>query len=110
MAKVFDHSGLAHEYIPRFTICGVPDSLVDELKALPLDKYLAYADAILSRNTAVLEGASEAEPCREVSFGGRMVPLAQRATGFAHVYRHIGMMEDVRGSIRGPGKGSVTQI
>lgn len=107
MARAFDYPGLANEFIPHFTICDVPDSLVDDLKAVPLDQYYAYVDAMLARCTAMLEKASEQDLAQEIPFVGRMVPRAQRAS-FGHPYRHIGMMEDIRGLIRGPGQGSAS--
>lgn len=108
MAKAFTYPGLANEFIPRFTIFDVPDSLVDELKALPLKQYLAYVDDMFERCTAVLERASERDFAREIVMGGKPMTAVQRATDFSHIYRHIGMMEDLGGLIRGPGKGSAT--
>lgn len=108
MAKAFTYPGLANEFIPRFTICKVPDSLVDELRAPPLKQYLAYVDDMFARCTAVLERASEPELAREIRVNGKPMTAVQRATDFAHPYRHIGMMEDLRGLIRGAGKGSAS--
>ena len=104
MEKAFAFSGLANEFIPRFTICRVPDSLVDELRAVPLKQYLAYVDDMFARCTVLLERASERDLAREITVSGK----PRRATDFAHMYRHIGMMEDLRGLIRGAGKGSAT--
>jgi len=104
MAKAFTQEGLANEFIPRFTICRVPDSLVDELRAVPLKQYLAYVDDMFARCTVLLERASERDLAREITVSGK----PRRATDFAHLYRHIGMMEDLRGLIRGAGKGSAT--
>ena len=108
MANAFTYTGLANEFIPRFSICDVPDSLVDDLKAPPLNQYLAYVDDMLAKSTAVLERASPGELSREITMGGKVMTAAQRATDFAHVYRHVGMMEDLRGLIRGPGRGSAS--
>jgi hypothetical protein len=109
MAKAFTQAGLANEFVPRFTICDVPDSLVDDLKAPPLKQYLAYVDDMLARCTRVLEQASESELARVITVNGTPMPAVERATDFVHAYRHIGMMEDLRGLIRGPGKGSATR-
>ncbi len=109
MAKAFIQAGLANEFVPRFTICDVPDSLVDDLKAPPLEQYLAYADDMLAKSGLVLERASENDLARVITARGKPVAAVECATDFAHAYRHIGMMEDLRGLIRGPGKGSATR-
>lgn len=109
MAKAFAQEGLANEFIPRFTICDVPDSLVDDLKAPPLKQYLAYVDDMLAKCGLALERASESEFARVITARGKLVAAVECATDFAHAYRHIGMMEDLRGLIRGPGKGSATR-
>ena len=109
MARVFTQAGLANEFVPRFSICDVPDSLVDDLKALPLKQYLAYADDMLAKSSQVLERASENDLARVITARGKPVTVVECATDFAHAYRHIGMMEDLRGLIRGPGKGSATR-
>ena len=108
MAAAFKQTGLANEFIPRFTICGVPDSLVDELRAPSIGQFLAYVDAMLERCAAVLEQTSEGEFSREIISGGRPRTVAQRAAGLSHVYRHVGMMENLRGLIRGPGQGTAS--
>jgi hypothetical protein len=108
MAQAFAQTGLANEFVPRFTICKVPDSLVDELKAPPLKQYLAYVDDMFAQCTVALERASESQLAREIMVNGKPMSVLQRVTDFAHFYRHIGMMEDLRGLIRGAGKGSAT--
>jgi len=110
MARVFDYPGnAAGGPVPRFVIADVPDSLVDELRAPSLAAYLEYVDDMLARTTDVLSGATEEQLKRRVDFYeyGR-VPAHVMATGFAHCSRHIGMIEDVRGLIRGPGQGSAS--
>jgi len=109
MTKAFTQAGLANEFVPRFSICDVPDSLVDDLKAPPLEQYLAYADDMLAKSSLVLERASEEELARVITARGKLVTAVECATDFCHPYRHIGMMEDLRGLIRGPGKGSATR-
>jgi hypothetical protein len=107
MKRAFDHSDLAYGYCPRFVICDVPDSLVDELRAPHLPEFLAYVDQILARCGRVLHEASDEDLFAEFLAYGRMSPRVSAAR-FNHVYRHIGMMESVRGLIRGPGQGSAT--
>jgi hypothetical protein len=113
MARVFDYPdkgvGLGHESaVPRFVIFDVPDSLVDELRAAPLDQYLAYVDELSAETTRRLVAASEDRLLRKVLSYGRAVPAYSQVVGFGHVSRHIGMMEDVKGLLRGPGSGSAT--
>jgi len=113
MARAFDYpekgTGLGVESAcPRFVIFDVPDSLVDELKAPPLEQYMAYVDDLLA-TTATRLAATPAEKLLEsVDWYGMSRPLYSRAVGYGHVYRHIGMMEDVRGLIRGPGTGTAS--
>ena len=64
MARVFDYPdkgvGLGHEsVVPRFVIFDVPDNLVDELKAIPREEYLAYVDDLTVKTTERLLAASE---------------------------------------------------
>ena len=63
---------------------------------------------MFAKCTRVLETASESELCLEFNIGGWSILVMERATRFSHVYRHIGMMEDLRGLIRRPGQGSAT--
>ena len=102
MQQAFDYPGLVYDYLPRFTICEVPDTLVDELRAPPLADFLKYVDGMLARCRSVLEKASEEDLCTEFFAYGRMAPRVTAAR-FEHVYRHLGMMEFTRGLIRGPG-------
>jgi hypothetical protein len=113
MARVFDYPGKGvgngeESPVPRFVIFDVPDNLVDELKAPPLDQYLVYVDDLLATTAARLEGAANEQLTRRVPSYGRPAPAYSLVVGFAHVYRHIGMMEDLRGLIRGPGAGTAS--
>lgn len=113
MRRVFDYPGRGsgnglESVVPRFVIFDVPDDLVDELKAPPLDQYLAYVDDLHARTTERLVAATEEQLARKVPWYGRTVPAHSQIVGFGHVSRHIGMMEDVRGLIRGPGSGTAS--
>ena len=111
MARAFDYPGnAAGGPVPRFVIADVPDDLVDELKALPLKDYLAYVDDLIARTTEVLENATEEQLKRRVQNYDHIPPVPAHvvATGFSHVARHIGMIEDIRGLIRGPGQGTAS--
>jgi hypothetical protein len=111
MARAFDYPGnAAGGPVPRFVIADVPDELVDELKAPSLAAYLEYVDAMLARTTEVLEGASEEQLKRRVQNYDIVPPAPAHvvATGFSHVARHIGMIEDIRGLMRGPGQGTAS--
>jgi hypothetical protein len=113
MAKVFDYpdrgSGLGHEsVVPRFVIFDVPDDLVDELKAIPLSEYLRYVDDLAEKTTERLVASTEEALLAKVPWYGRTVPAFSQIVGFGHVSRHIGMMEDVKGLLRGPGSGSAS--
>jgi len=83
-------------------------AIVDELKAPPLEQYLAYVDDLIARTTEKIESATEEQLQRRVSWYGRRQPAYVPLTSFGHVYRHIGMMEDLRGLIRGPGEGTAS--
>lgn len=84
MEKAFTYPGLANEFVPRFTICDVPDELVDELKAAPLGQLLFYVDEMLANWESVLAAASDEELCRQLlSPGGRPTTVARRAVSFA---------------------------
>lgn len=110
MARVFDYPGNAEDGpVPRFVIADVPDSLVDELKAPSLPAYLEYVDDMLAKTADVLSNATEEQLKRRVDFYEfGQLPAHVMATGFAHSSRHIGMIEDVRGLIRGPGQGTAS--
>lgn len=109
MARAFDYPGNALDgLVPRFVIADVPDSLVDELKAPPLEQYMAYVDDLLATTTARIAAASEAQLSDHFQLYDRRPRVLDRVTDFAHVYRHIGMMEDIRGLIRGPGAGTAS--
>ena len=113
MARVFDYPGKGigngeESVVPRFAIFDVPDSLVDELKAPPLDQYMAYVDDLIATTTRRLVGASEEQLLRKVPWYGQQKPAFSQIVPFGHVSRHIGMMEDVRGLIRGPGAGTAS--
>lgn len=110
MARAFDYPGnAAGGPVPRFVIADVPDSLVDELQAPPLDAYLAYVDDMLARTTETLSNATEEQLKRRVqNYDLPAVPAHVVATGFSHCSRHIGMIEDIRGLIRGPGQGTAS--
>ncbi len=81
---------------------------MDEVKAVPLASYLEYVDDLIDRTTRKIASATEEQLQRRVSWYGRRQPAYVPLTSFAHVYRHIGMMEDLRGLIRGPGAGTAT--
>jgi hypothetical protein len=110
MARVFDYPGnAAGGPVPRFVIADVPDDIVDELKAPPLGDYLAYVDDLLARSTETLSNATEEQLKRKVqNYDLPPVPAHVIATDFGHRSRHLGMIEDVRGLIRGPGQGSAS--
>jgi len=109
MARAFEFPGNAEDGpVPRFVIADVPDSLVDELKSPPLDQYLAYVDELIAATTRKIESAMEEQLRRRVTWYERRQPAYVPLTSFAHVYRHIGMMEDLRGLIRGPGAGTAS--
>jgi uncharacterized damage-inducible protein DinB len=110
MARAFDYPGKAADGpVPRFVIADVPDTLVDELKAPSLAAYLEYVDDMLARTSEVLASASEEQLKRRIDFyQSGQIPAHVLATGFSHCDRHIGMIEDIRGLIRGPGQGTAT--
>jgi hypothetical protein len=110
MARAFDYSGNALDgAVPRFVIADVPDDLVDELKAIPLASYLEYVDDLLAKTTERVQAASEEQLLARIPwYFGRTRPAYEQIVGFAHCYRHIGMMEDIRGLIRGPGQGTAS--
>ncbi len=113
MARVFDYpaKGMGNgveSVVPRFVIFDVPDSLVDELKAPPLAHYLAYVDELHAKTTERLLAASSDQLIRKVSWYGRSVPAFSQIVGSGHVSRHIGMMENIRGLVRGPGEGTAS--
>jgi hypothetical protein len=110
MARVFDFPGnAAGGPCPRFVIADVPDSLVDELRAPALASYLEYVDDFLATSTETLETATEDQLKRKVqNYGLPPSPAHAVATGFHHCARHIGMIEDVRGLMLGPGKGTAS--
>jgi hypothetical protein len=109
MARAFEFPGNANDGpVPRFVIADVPDSLVDELKAVPLASYLAYVDELIATTTARLEAATEEQLLRRVTWYERRQPAYVPLTRFSHVYRHIGMIEDLRGLLRGPGAGTAS--
>ena len=109
MARAFDYPGNAMDgMVPRFVIADVPDSLVDDLKAIPLESYFAYVDDLLAKTTARIEDATEEQLLQRVPWYGRHRPAYERVASFSHAYRHIGMMEDMRGLIRGPGAGTAS--
>jgi hypothetical protein len=105
MVRAFDYTGNAEGGpCPRFLIADVPDSLVDELKAIPLQSYLAYVDDLFERTTERLKAATDGQLLERMPFYGLKRPAYEQAASFSHIYRHIGMMEDLRGLIRGPGE------
>jgi hypothetical protein len=107
MQRAFDYPGLAFGYCPRFTIADVPDELVDELKAPEFGNFMAYVDSMLQRTGTILTDATETELFTPFFAYGRWSPRLSSAR-FGHISRHIGMMESVRGLLRGPGKGTAT--
>jgi hypothetical protein len=107
-AKVFTHQGFGWEIIPRWTICDVPDSLVDELKSPPLDQYFAYVDDLFTKQAQAVRSATASDLTRDFVLGGNTRTVGDQVTDFGHVFRHVGMMEDVKGLIKGAGKGTAT--
>jgi len=109
MARAFDYPGNADDGpCPRFLIADVPDSLVDELKAIPLPSYLAYVDDMIEKTKErILAATDERLLERRSLYGGPSRPR-YGSLSYAHAYRHIGMMEDIRGLIRGPGAGTAS--
>ena len=113
MARVFDYPGLGigngeTSVVPRFVIFDVPDDLVDELRAPPLEQYLAYVDDLHEKTAARLMASSLEHLTRKVPWYGRTTPAFSQVVPFGHVMRHTGMMEDVKGLLRGPGGGTAT--
>jgi DinB superfamily len=109
MAPVFQYPGNAKEgMVPRFSISDVPDELVNDLKALPIDGYLEYVDDMLAQTGRSLGEFSEERLRQKVDLYGVNVPAYVVATDFSHVARHIGMIEGTRGLPRGPGTGTAT--
>jgi DinB superfamily len=108
MSRAFEYPGNASGGpCPRFLIADVPDELVDELKAIPLQSYLAYVDELHELTLGRLREAPEERLLEKVEMYGLRWPV-YGGVGFAHAYRHIGMIEDIRGLIRGPGQGSAS--
>jgi hypothetical protein len=108
MARALDFPGKASGGpCPRFLIADVPDELVDELKAIPLQSFLAYVDELHEKTPNRLRGASAERLLERVERYGFSFPVYS-GVGFAHCYRHIGMIEDIRGLTRGPGKGTAS--
>jgi hypothetical protein len=85
----------------------VPDELVDDLKAIPLQSYLAYVDELQEKTLESLKSAPEERLLETVERYGFRWPV-YGGLGFSHAYRHIGMIEDLRGLIRGPGQGTAS--
>jgi hypothetical protein len=109
MARAFDYAGNAEDGpVPRFVIADVPDTLVDELRSVPLASYLAYVDELIASTARKIESATDEQLQRRVTWYGRRQPAYVPLTSFSHVYRHIGMMEDIRGLVRGPGAGTAS--
>jgi DinB superfamily len=108
MSRAFDYPGNASDGpCPRFVIADVPDELVDELKAIPLQSFLGYVDELHERTLERLKEASEERLLEKVERYGFRWPV-YGGVGFSHAFRHIGMIEDLRGLIRGPGQGTAS--
>ena len=108
MSRAFDYPGNAADGpCPRFVIADVPDDLVDELRPIPLPSFLVYVDQLQAKTLERLKEASEARLLEKVERYGWRWPV-YGGLSFSHAYRHIGMMEDVRGLIRGPGQGTAS--
>jgi hypothetical protein len=104
MKRAFDYPGNAEDGpCPRFVIADVPDELVDELKAIPLPSFLAYVDDLHERTAERLANVTPERLLDRVERYGYKWPV-YNGFGFSHSFRHIGMIEDLRGLIRGPGK------
>jgi hypothetical protein len=114
MPDVFAYSGFAEgvpgNFLPRFTICEVPDDLVDDLKAPQFDQFLEYVHDVFDKCTAVLERAPESQLSKSMVVGGKPTQqmVVEYGIAFAHIYRHLGMIEDTKGLMRRPGAGSAT--
>jgi DinB superfamily len=107
MEPAFEYEGIVFGYAPRFSICEVPDQLVDGLKAPRLADFMAYVDSMLERCTGLIEAASDADLCVPYSSYGRSTPRVY-SLGLNRLCRHLGMMESVKGQMRGPGQGSAS--
>ncbi len=113
MARAFDYpdkgTGVGIESAcPRFVIFDVPDTLVDDLKAPPLAQYMAYVDDLLATTAARLDAIPPEKLLERVPWYGMQAPRWSAGLGFGHVSRHIGMMEVIRGQLRGPGAGTAS--
>ena len=108
MSRAFDYPGNAEDGpVPRFVIADVPDELVDELKAIDLASFLAYVDDLHATTLERLKETPEERLLESVERYGYRWPV-YGSVSFSHAYRHIGMMEDLRGLIRGPGAGTAS--
>jgi len=108
MSKAFQYPGNAQDGpCPRFVIADVPDDLVDSLTAIPLPSFLEYVDELRVKTLDRLKAASPDRLLEDVERYGYRFPV-YGGVSFAHAYRHIGMIEDLRGLIRGPGKGTAS--
>ena len=108
MSRAFDYPGNAEGGpCPRFVIADVPDDLVDRLKAIRLPSFLGYVDDLQAKTLERLKNASEDRLLEKREMYGLRWPVYGSVT-FAHAYRHIGMIEDLRGLIRGPGQGTAS--
>jgi hypothetical protein len=108
MSRAFDYPGNAEDGpCPRFVIADVPDDLVDELKAIPLPAFLSYVDDLHEKTAERLANASPDRLLERVERYGYQWPV-YGGLSFSHAYRHIGMIEDLRGLIRGPGQGTAS--
>jgi hypothetical protein len=108
MARAFEYPGNAQDGpCPRFVIADVPDGLVDELKAIALTPFLEYVDELHQKTFERLGAADPERLLKEVERYGYTWPV-YGGLSFSHAYRHIGMIEDLRGLIRGPGQGTAS--
>jgi hypothetical protein len=108
MARAFDFPGNAEDGpCPRFVIADVPDDLVDELKAISLPSFLEYVDDLHEKTLQRISETPEQRLLEKEKRYGIRWPVYGSVT-FSHAYRHIGMIEDLRGLIRGPGEGTAS--
>jgi hypothetical protein len=110
MARAFEMQGnAAGGPVPKFVIADVPDSLVDDLKAISLSGYLQYVDSMLESTARTLSELDEERLKRPMErYGLISGPAHIHGTGFSHVARHIGMIETLKGLLRGPGGGTAS--
>lgn len=110
MARAFEMTGnAAGGPVPRFVIADVPDSLVDDLRSIPPGAYFEYVDSMLETTATTLASLDEDRLKRPMErYGLIRGPAHVHGLSFSHVARHIGMIEGLKGLLRGPGGGTAS--